>query len=175
MPRHACPKPSPTLAAWTKVIWAPLGPRALLVVDGFFWDRLRPDVEAALAAAGVATVSIRFGGEASEAEIERCVVAGREHGADTVIGLGGGKALDTGKIAAFHLGARIVTVPTIASTDSPTSSLGVVYSLDGVYDRVVRCGRNSRSHCGCSGIGSGRNITIRVHVTTTTMAATTMF
>ncbi|KQT52457.1 MULTISPECIES: glycerol dehydrogenase [unclassified Aureimonas] len=121
---------------------APLGSRALLIVDGFFWDTLRPEIEAALTQAGVSAVSLRFGGESSETEIARCVAAGREHGAGVVIGLGGGKALDTGKIAAFHIGARIVTVPTIASTDSPTSSLGVVYSPEGVYDRVVRCGRN---------------------------------
>lgn len=121
---------------------APLATRALVIVDGFFWDTLRPDIEAALVGAGVSTLCVRFGGECSEAEIERCIAAGRDHDAGVVIGLGGGKALDTGKIAAFHLGARIVTVPTIASTDSPTSSLGVVYSPEGVYDRVVRCGRN---------------------------------
>ncbi len=61
---------------------------------------------------------------------------------EVVIGIGGGKTLDTAKITAFNIGARIVTVPTIASTDSPTSSIGVIYTADGVYDRVVRCGRN---------------------------------
>jgi glycerol dehydrogenase len=63
-------------------------------------------------------------------------------GADVVIGVGGGKTLDTAKITASGLGARIVTIPTIASTDSPTSSLGVIYTAEGVYDHVVRCGRN---------------------------------
>lgn len=121
---------------------APLGDRALVVIDGFFWDTLRPDLQSALSAAGVAAEFVRFGGESSDAEIERCVAAGRAAGAKSVVGIGGGKALDTAKITAFHIGARIVTVPTIASTDSPTSSLGVIYSPDGVYDRVVRCGRN---------------------------------
>jgi glycerol dehydrogenase len=70
------------------------------------------------------------------------VAEGRAAEAGVVIGVGGGKALDTAKITAFNIGARIATVPTIASTDSPTSSIGVIYSAEGVYDRVVRCGRN---------------------------------
>ncbi|MCX5520479.1 glycerol dehydrogenase [Kaistia defluvii] len=121
---------------------APLGNSALVVLDGFFWDSLRPTLEASLTAAGVEADFVRFAGESSESEIERCVAAGRTAGARAVIGIGGGKALDTAKITAFHIDARIITVPTIASTDSPTSSIGVIYSPDGVYDRVVRCGRN---------------------------------
>ena len=56
-----------------------------------------------------------------------------------VIGAGGGKTLDAGKIVARDIGARIFTVPTIASTDSPTSGIGVIYTADGVYDRVEIC------------------------------------
>jgi len=52
------------------------------------------------------------------------------------------KLLDIAKMTAFQIGARIVTVPTIASTDSPTSSIGMIYSPQGVYDRVVRGYRN---------------------------------
>ena len=121
---------------------APLGRSAVVIVDGFFWNSLRPTVEAALAEAGVTASFVRFGGECTEQEITGCVETGRTAGADLLIGIGGGKALDTAKIVAFHLGARVITVPTIASTDSPTSSLGVIYSAEGVYQRVVRCGRN---------------------------------
>ncbi|MVA20604.1 iron-containing alcohol dehydrogenase [Agrobacterium vitis] len=121
---------------------APLSNSALIVIDAFFWDTLRPDVEKNLAAHGVKSHFLKFSGESTDKEVERAVSLGKTAGAGVVIGIGGGKALDTAKISALHIGARTVTVPTIASTDSPTSALGVIYSEDGVYDRVVRCGRN---------------------------------
>ncbi|MVA25171.1 glycerol dehydrogenase [Agrobacterium vitis] len=121
---------------------APLSNSALIVIDGFFWDALRPEVEKNLDAHGVKSHFMKFCGESTDKEVERAVGLGKTAGAGVVVGIGGGKALDTAKITALHIGARTVTVPTIASTDSPTSALGVIYSEDGVYDRVVRCGRN---------------------------------
>ncbi|MCF1463659.1 glycerol dehydrogenase [Agrobacterium vitis] len=121
---------------------APLSNSALIIIDAFFWDTLRPEVEKNLAAHGVKSHFLKFSGESTDKEVERAVSLGKTAGAGVVIGIGGGKALDTAKISALHIGARTVTVPTIASTDSPTSALGVIYSEDGVYDRVVRCGRN---------------------------------
>ncbi|WHA44066.1 glycerol dehydrogenase [Agrobacterium larrymoorei] len=120
----------------------PLAKSALIIIDGFFWDTLTPVIEKSLGERGVTSHFVRFGGESTDAEVERCCAEGRAAQAGVVIGVGGGKALDTAKITAFNIGARIATVPTIASTDSPTSSIGVIYSADGVYDRVVRCGRN---------------------------------
>jgi glycerol dehydrogenase len=119
---------------------APLGKRALVILDGFIQDHRQPAIEMSLTNAGITSVFVRFCGEATDAEVARCKALAKD--IEVVIGIGGGKTLDTAKITALGLGARTVTVPTIASTDSPTSSLGVIYTAQGIYDHVVRCGRN---------------------------------
>lgn len=119
---------------------AGLGNTALLLMDGFIETNYGESLMAGLSRAGVQAVGTRFGGESTDAEIARCSDLAKS--AAVVIGVGGGKTLDTAKIAARNAGARMITVPTIASTDSPTSSLGVVYTADGVYVRVERCYRN---------------------------------
>lgn len=121
---------------------APLAKRALLIMDGFIQDTYGDDLTMALKTAGVEVVATRFGGESTQAEVTRCAQLGRDHKAGCVIAVGGGKTLDTGKIAARETNARIITVPTIASTDSPTSAIGVIYTENGIYDHVERCGRN---------------------------------
>ena len=77
-----------------------------------------------------------FGGECSDDEISRCIKHGEQ--SDVVIGIGGGKTINTAKIVAYKFNACMITVPTIASTDSPTSSLGVIYTPDGIYDLVAK-------------------------------------
>jgi glycerol dehydrogenase len=66
-----------------------------------------------------------FPGECTAATI--ATLAEQAGSCDTVVALGGGKTIDTGKGIARRLGARLVIVPTIASNDSPTSRLIVLY------------------------------------------------
>lgn len=115
---------------------------ALVLMDGFVEDNFGSQLTDALEVAGVKVVVQRFGGENTDAEVARCTKAAQAARADVVIGVGGGKTLDTGKLAAREAGARVMTVPTIASTDGPTSAISVMYTADGIYDRVEQCPRH---------------------------------
>jgi glycerol dehydrogenase len=121
---------------------ASLGRTAVALVDGFVLGSSGPAIEAALKAPNLAVKIERFNGECCTPEIERVSALVREAGADVVIGIGGGKTADTAKLAAITNRARIVIVPTIASTDAPCSAIAVRYSEEGVYQEAHLLGRN---------------------------------
>jgi glycerol dehydrogenase len=113
----------------------PFGTKALLVAHRDDQARVQGLLEASkknrpfdLAAGG-------FGGECSLKEIERLRALSKD--CDVLIGLGGGKALDTAKAVGHFEKKPVIVVPTIASTDAPCSSLAVIYSEHGVFDQYM--------------------------------------
>lgn len=73
-----------------------------------------------------------FKGECSRGEVLRLQNLAKEKNCDCVIGLGGGKAIDTAKCVAE--GDNLIIVPTIAATDAPTSHSAVLYTDEGAFD-----------------------------------------
>lgn len=101
------------------------------------------DLRLGLESAGVDVAAIEPGVDSCTFDrIESLVDEATAAAADTIIGVGGGVALDTSKAVADALDAELVTVPTIASTDAPCSSVSVVYDEEGNFDGYVHRDRD---------------------------------
>ncbi|MFC3058621.1 glycerol dehydrogenase [Paenirhodobacter populi] len=98
---------------------------AILVLDPLIQDKHGESIDASCRAAGVAARQLRFSGECTPAEVERLAAEAGEPA--VVAAAGGGKCIDVGKALANRNGAIVVTIPTIASTDAPTSHNYVMY------------------------------------------------
>ncbi|AEH39369.1 glycerol dehydrogenase [Halopiger xanaduensis] len=111
----------------------PLGDAALVLGDEVVLDLVGERVETSLEAAGFDIDSVVFNGECSEKEIGRIRERHTEHDANLIVGIGGGKAIDTARATRERTGGALVSLPTVASTDAPTSSVAVIYSEDGEF------------------------------------------
>ena len=110
--------------------------KALFLVDPFALENILPTFEDTLK--GVIDYKAEpFGGESSDEEIDRVSQIVRDEGYEVVVGIGGGKTLDTAKAVAYQTELPTVIVPTIASTDAATSALSVIYTPEGEFDRYL--------------------------------------
>jgi glycerol dehydrogenase len=127
------------LETYTKVY----GKRALIAIDGFLFDSLNARLKEIYGASESEFLALKFGGECCEEECNRLGAELKAYRADVLAAVGGGKTMDTVKIAANEAGIPLIIVPTSASTDAATSSLSVLYTKEGVYVKNVRHKKNA--------------------------------
>lgn len=117
---------------------AGLGKKFALIAGEKAQQAAFPALSAALADADFTlTGTWRYGADCTMANIEAICAALRAETPDFIVGMGGGKALDTAKACASRLGLPVVTLPTIASTCAALSSLAVLYHEDGSFDQFL--------------------------------------
>ena len=106
------------------------GSTALVITDDTVHEVLSEPIEASFAETEAAYHTALFGGECTEREITRLSESARERAVDVVVGAGGGKAVDLAKAVRERIDGALISLPTVASTDAPTSSISVLYSED---------------------------------------------
>lgn len=117
---------------------ARLATRFFGIVDPNVWEDVEPALARSCVAEGLGWSAARFTGECTEEAVVALTEAALTAGAEAILAAGGGKALDTGKLVAQTLRCPAIMVPTIASTDAPTSRVAVLYDDQHVQVRVAR-------------------------------------
>ena len=115
----------------------PLAERWLVVGDKFVLGFAQSTVEKSFKDAGLVVEIAPFGGECSQNEIDRLRGIAETAQCGAILGIGGGKTLDTAKALAHFMGVPVAIAPTIASTDAPCSALSVIYTDEGEFDRYL--------------------------------------
>lgn len=111
----------------------PLGSSVIVLADNFVTQLVEKRVSVSFSEQNIEGYFALFGGECSQPEIERLTAVAKDQRVEAVVGIGGGKTLDTAKAVGAELSIPVVIVPTIASTDAPTSALSVIYTPEGEF------------------------------------------
>ena len=103
--------------------------KRFLIISGKTALRLKKQaIEESFAANGLEAKFEQFGGESTMEEIIRMKELAEKENVDCIVGMGGGKALDTAKSAAFRVEKPVIIIPTIAASDAPCSCESIIYN-----------------------------------------------
>ncbi|WP_341527554.1 iron-containing alcohol dehydrogenase family protein [Nostoc sp. UHCC 0302] len=112
---------------------ANLGNRPLIVAGDRTLVISQQSLQPALETQQLNIAQASYGVDCCEASLKALHKAAKAHKADVIIGVGGGKALDTAKLVAQQLRLPVVTIPTSAATCAAWSALSNVYSETGAF------------------------------------------
>ncbi|MFS6938369.1 glycerol dehydrogenase [Neisseria animaloris] len=113
------------------------GNAGLIICDPFILEKAKTETRPSLEEHGLKAIFSVFGGESSDEEIERQKTEFGTGNCEFVVGIGGGKTLDTAKAVAYYQKVPVVIFPTLASTDAPCTALTVIYNPDGSFNRYL--------------------------------------
>lgn len=120
-----------------------MGDRFLVLLSPNNKKRIGERIDAAFKSIDKHVFYAEFQGECSKKAIADAQDLAYQHGCDVIVGVGGGKALDTAKAVATNLGnLPTVIIPTIASNDAPCSSVAVIYNDQGVVIKALMMKHN---------------------------------
>ncbi|MGB7440933.1 MAG: iron-containing alcohol dehydrogenase family protein [Coleofasciculaceae cyanobacterium] len=121
---------------------ATLGKRPLVLGGNRTLATLTEQLQEVLEKQQLSYVLASYSPDCSEASLAKLREAVASHQADLIVGIGGGKALDTAKLLAHQCQLPVATVPTSAATCAAWTALSNVYSDQGAFLYDV-----SLTHC----------------------------
>lgn len=107
------------------------GKRVYILVDTFFYHDYKEKFEKMYDQGNLEVVE--FKGEITAERIDAFADQVKDFQPEVVVGMGGGKTMDTAKAVADIFKAAVVIIPTTASTDAPTIGLSVIYTEEGEH------------------------------------------
>jgi len=111
---------------------APLTQNILIITSAQAWARVNPALENSLRSSGIAWQTEIMTGYCTDERVAHYVKRARKLGVQYIVGVGGGRVLDTAKAVADALdGGASITIPTVASTCAAWSPLSVFYTEEG--------------------------------------------
>ncbi len=109
------------------------GQRFLFLIDGGIYDMILGVIGAIKNRAGCSFETVSFSGESCMEEVARLASLVAACHCDVLVGVGGGKVLDTAKLVADEVDLPRIIAPTSASSDAPAADWAAIYTPEGVH------------------------------------------
>ncbi len=119
------------------------GSSFLFVIDGGIYEMMCDAVSSIEDKAGCRYETVSFSGESCMEDVADLAGLVSQYACDVLVGVGGGKVLDTVKLAADEVDLPRIIAPTSASNDAPAADWAAIYTKEGVHLRGQRTRRST--------------------------------